>query len=535
MRRTIFGFLAVSSFLACGQAELTAPPSPTPVVAKGIVTLSTSPTALSNANCSMANTDGSKKYGPVASGSEIRDVEAGRYEVTCSADGYQTAKGAPFYVKAGDQLTAVVSLSPNVPAVGTSATIWVNSSVPARVDSVVKYNTNGTRSSSTPTTSNTPYRTNVTADSSLYVFWVSAPGYVSLPVSSSPKPGDVVTLQANLSPIPPAPPPQTPRNTTGNLLIASNPSGMKALVYFVTSTGKDSLVRSVTTNITLTLLAGSYRVVCSQEPASAYGSVSVFSAVNVDENSTAVCMMPSIVAPPATPSVTLDLSKTTVNAGEEVKVTVSGTNTTSIFISPLSVNTVGGTFAFNPLGTTQVCAVGFGPGGVTVPVCKTVTVIPTVAGLIVDTVTFRFPDPTITVDDPRDWLWQTQPQINSTAFGPVVQIQMYVHLSTTKDESFAIRMQNGTVARPGISDWAGYVKPVAAISPVVSDIPGASGWTWVTVGVFTFENGKSYRPWGFHGSLFDSVTGIEGKFYTPKLPYGPVSFEGIRFIREKKP
>lgn len=535
MRRKIFALLAMSSFLACGQAELIAPPAPIPVLAKGIITLSASPTSISNASCSMTNTDGSKKYGPIASGTEVRDVEAGRYEATCSADNYQTAKGLPFYVKAGDQFTAVVPLSPNVPPTGTLATIWVNSSVPARVDSVVKYNTNGSRATSTPTTSNTPYRANVTADSSLFVFWVSASGYVSLPVSSSPKVGDVVTLQANLSPIPPPPTPATPRGTTGNLLIASNPSGEKAQVFFVTNAGKDSLVRSVTTNITLTLTAGSYRVVCGQQTAS-QGQISVFTSVNVDENSTAVCVMPGISTPPSPPSITLDLSKSTVNTGEEVKITVSGVNTTSIFISPLGVNTIGGTYAFNPIGTTQVCAVGFGAGGVTTPVCRTVTVIPTIVGSIVDTVTFRFPDPTITFDDPRDWLWQTQPEINSTAFGPVVQIQMYVNLSSTKDESFAIRMQRGTVARPGISDWAGYVQPVGSTTPVVADIPGAAGWTWVTVGVWSFVNGVSYRPWGFHGSLFDARTGIESpKTYVPTLPYGPVSFEGIRFIREKKP
>jgi len=246
-------------------------------------------------------------------------------------------------------------------------------------------------------------------------------------------------------------------------------------------------------------------------------------------------MMPSKTAPPATPSVTIDVSKTSVRAGEEVKVTVSGTNTTSIFISPLSVNTIGGTFAFNPIGTTQVCAVGFGAGGATVPVCKTVTVIPTVVGRIVDTITIKFPDPTVTEYDPRDWLWQKEPTFNSTVFGSLVQVQVLVFLTTKYDEAFAIRMQNGTVARPGLSDWAGYVQTPGAISPVVADIPGAVGWTWVTVGVLNFENGKPYRPWDYHGSLWDFRTGIEGKLYTPKLPYGDVSFEGIRFIRERNP
>jgi hypothetical protein len=79
--------------------------------------------------------------------------------------------------------------------------------------------------------------------------------------------------------------------------------------------------------------------------------------------------------------------------------------------------------------------------------------------------------------------------------------------------------------------WAGYVLKPGTTNPVVADMPGASGWTWVTVGGFLWPNGAGFKSWAYHGSLFDIRDGIEAHLYDPKCPYGPVSFDGIEFIR----
>lgn len=488
-----------------------------PPVTTGTVVLTTKPSHLNNTSCSIESNDKLVKYGPVNAGVNI-EAKAGLYEPTCVADGYQTTRGTLFFVKAGDSLVVEVQLMAIIPPADTSATIWVASNIPAHVDSLVRYSINGVRTSSTTVAGNTPLRTKVTADGSLFVFWVSASGYVSLPVSSSPKPGDVVTLEAYLEAVP------ATRPKTGTLLIASNPTSMNASIRAIAGDGKETFVKNVVTNIILTLESGFYHVLCSDQ-ANNFSSVSVYAAVDPGENSVAVCSMPEVAKPPASPTVSLSVSTNSINSGESVVVTVSGTNVAGISLSPLGILTLGGSFTDRPFATTQYCAVGFGPGGNTLPVCQTVTVRPPAPNLRPDTVRITFPDPTVTASNPRVWLWGQEVKLTGPYVGPV-QLRVRVYYTSTKLESFAIRMQNPD------QTWAGYVLSYGSSNPVVQDIAGASGWTWSNVGYFTWLTGSSYRVWAEHGSLFGpSGVASSGSTDGHGNEIGPVSFSGIEFIR----
>jgi hypothetical protein len=511
MRKSLAFVLGVSFAFGCGQAELT---EPIPVPTFGTVFLTTAPSHLSNANCSMGLTDGSVKYGPVSPGAGLQ-AKPGLYEPTCSADGYQTTRGTLFFVKSGDSLVVEVPLLANVPPADTSATIWIASNVPARVDSVVRYAINGVRTSSVANAGNTPLRTVVRSDGSLYIYWVSASGYISLPVSSAPKPGDLVTVQANLQAIPTIAP------TTGTLLVASNPTAMNAVIGVITSDGKETFLKNVVTNTVITLQSGFYHVMCS-DPAKNFSSISVYSAVNPGENSVAVCSMPEVIKPPPSPTVSLSVSKNSINSGESVTITVSGTNVTGISLSPLGLLTLGGSFTDKPFATTQYCAVGFGPGGNTASVCQTVSVNAPAPNLRPDTVRISFPDPTISDKYPSIWLWGQEVKLTGSYVGPV-QIRVSVKYTTSSVEKFAIRMQNPSGA------WVGYVMRSGSSDPVVQDVAGASSWTWVDVGVFTWPTGTSYRIWAEHGSLFTTSSNSGKDDHGSGI--GPVSFNGIEFIR----
>lgn len=189
---------------------------------------------------------------------------------------------------------------------------------------------------------------------------------------------------------------------------------------------------------------------------------------------------------------------------------------------------------FDPNGVyapvTAYQAVNAGQLSVVVCMMQKVTV-PTGSHLGLDTVEILFPDPTITVNDPRNWLWGMAPRFSGPYVDSIpVQIEMLVKYTLAHDESFAIRMQLS--GPPGSNtNWVGYVLKPGTTNPVVADIGGASGWKWVAVGGFVWPSGSSFNIWGFHGYLFDITNGIEGHLYSPTLPYGNVSFGGIRFKR----
>jgi len=417
--------------------------------------------------------------------------------------------------------------NPPPPPVDSTAGIWVTSNLPTfTIDSAGIWNSDNSRGNTMVIGQSGPRHFRMKADGAMRVYYVSASNYISTIVNGAPNPGDELTIAALFVPTPP--PPSTPV-TTGLLRIVSSPSRMNVTLYASTM-GADSLVANVVTDTTLVVEQGFYHAVCS-DPFGVYNPVSAYAPLNPGENSIAVCMMPKVSNPPVLPSINFSVSPLTINFGDSVTITASGTNITGIFIAPLGVITLGGSFVDHPFATTTYCGIGFGPGGNTLPICHIVTVTPPGPSLRPDTTRLFFPDPTITVNDPRVLLWGLTQYFSGPYRDDIpVEIRVRVRYTTTKDESFAIRMQS---PGPSGSDslWAGYVLQPGTTNPVVADIQGASGWTWVTVGGFIWPNGSGFKSWAFHGSLFDIRNGIEGHLYDPSLPYGPVSFTGIEFIR----
>lgn len=135
-----------------------------------------------------------------------------------------------------------------------------------------------------------------------------------------------------------------------------------------------------------------------------------------------------------------------------------------------------------------------------------------------DTVQLTFPDPTISEQNPKVWLWGQEVKFAGPHVGPV-QIQLLVKYTTGGKEAFALQMRN-----PG-GDWAGYVQKPGATSPVVADPSGVSGWQWADVGVFSWPSGNAYWVYAVHGSQFGlrdicsvAIMGIRFVRWIPSIP-----------------
>ncbi len=510
---------------ACGEAEFIGP-----LPATGTVIFATDPPNIAGTQCRGLTLNGQPKFGPAQTKIRV-PADTGDYFSKCIADGYEEGESSPSHLEGGEVETSTVHMVKRVeePPPITTAVVWITSNVPgAKLDSTVRYSPALVRSSS-QIGANTPHRTTVTADGSLYMFWVSAQGYENKPVSWAPTPGTTETLQANLKLIPP-PPPTPP--TTGELLIASSPTGMSAKIIRVATNGTETIVTTVITDTVLVLGAGHYRIEC-RDLSSNHLPADAFAVVNAGlKSEPAVCILAKKPEPPAPPPppppTTGKLLVASVPPGMQAvlkkhgssAVVASGTTNFERVVEQgfYTAECVDPSGKYAP--TSAVGAVNAGQNSVLVCVMLEILVppppplppAPPQPVLKPDTVQLTFPDPTISEANPLEWLWGQEVKFAGPHVGPV-QIQVLVKYTTSAKEEFALRMR-----RPD-GTWLDYVQRPGASSPVVDDPPGVFDWQWVNVGNWNWPSGDSFRIYAVHASVLGR-TGV-----------CPVSFKGIRFIR----
>ncbi len=354
----------------------TLPPAPT----TGFVVVGTLPANATNRHCSVSLLDGTAKIGPFRADTMLTP-KLGVSFAECVADGYQLTRG-PNFVVGRDTVTPTVALIPITPPPNLSVPVSISTAMPAlRIDSLVRYSKTGVPSSIVVGVNigpNSPYRTNISADSSLYHWWGSANGFVSDFVHAAPVAGQNISLKLDLKPVPP---PTIDPPTTGSIGVFSSPKNMSVKVSrFSIVSNSWILVRNTTSDTTLAGLDfGSYMAEYT-DPTGEYHPCKDYGAVNPGlVSEPLVCMMQKkgdVTNPPPPPeaSITFTVSPLIIDPGETVTLTVSGRGVRFVFISPLGITTLGGSYTDNPLERKTYCAVGISEFGNTEQICHTVTV-----------------------------------------------------------------------------------------------------------------------------------------------------------------
>lgn len=422
-------------------------------------------------------------------------------------------------LKPGENAVVTVILLPSPPSGGI---VWVMSTISgARLDSIVSYKRDGTRTldRKQDALSLVPRNYSVSSDSTLHLFWFSAPGHVSEPFQASPMPGEVETIRAELKPVPLVPP------TTGRLLVASFPRNMRGVVRRSTSS---ATVAEGTTNFEVVVPADSYTADCT-DPQGQYVSTGGATSVPAGGHGVIFCTM--VLPPPPPPP--LPMGTVTVSCGiPGIRATVRRVgdatgNVTAVGTFPTVLSpTVAGTYEALFEDTNGEANGNYAPyaesgqvaNGVSANLsCKNQLIPPPPPppppppSCTQDVVSLEFWKTSVTPSRPRS---QFVGALDETfgftgSYQNPVNVWVLVYLTPEKNESFHVSFESGNESTGGT--WL--------------DTGMASGWTWVNAGNAMIRSGAMYRAFLIHGGSV-GISGSNQSKWSPEI-----KAEGVRFIR----